>query len=70
MEWIETPESSNIVRYRYDEETQALEVEFKGGSIYQYFDVPSNLVEEFGMAESKGRYFGQNIRNAFRYART
>ena len=69
MDWIETPESSNIVRYRYDEESQTLEVEFKGGNIYQYFDVPIGLAEEFGMAPSKGQYFGQNIRNAFRYAR-
>ena len=70
MEWIETPESSNIVRFRYDEETLTLEVEFKGGNIYQYFDVPSGVVEEFQMAQSKGQYFGQNIRNAFRYARS
>jgi len=70
MEWIETPESSNVVRFRYDEETLTLEVEFKGGNIYQYFDVPSGTIEEFQMAQSKGQYFVQNIRNAFRYARS
>lgn len=70
MEWIETPESSNIVRYRYDEETLTLEVEFKNGNIYQYFDVPAGVVEELDMATSKGQYFNQNIRDAFRYART
>lgn len=70
MEWIESPESSNIVRFRYDEETLTLEVEFKGGNVYQYFDVPTGVFEEFQMSTSKGQYFGQNIRNAFRYARS
>ena len=34
MEWIDTPESSNIVRFGYDSQAQILAVEFKAGSSY------------------------------------
>ncbi len=69
MEWFETPESSNIARFRYEIETFTLEVEFKNGNIYQYFDVPEPVYEAFCQADSKGQFLGQNIRGAFRYAR-
>ena len=33
-------ESSNLASIGYDEASMVLEVEFKHGGIYQYFDVP------------------------------
>jgi KTSC domain len=69
MDWFETPESSNILRFRYEAETLTLEIEFKNGNIYQYFDVPEPVYEAFCQAGSKGEFFVQSIRGAFRYAR-
>lgn len=61
--------SSNIASIGYDQETQTLQVEFIKGSIYQYFDVPQAVYEEFINAESKGRYLAQQIKGNYRYAR-
>lgn len=69
MDWIETPESSNIVRFRYDSETSTLEIEFMKGGAYQYFDVPESEFEEMRSAASKGQYLAQNIKGVYRYAR-
>lgn len=69
MEWIETPESSNIARFGYDEATNTLGVEFKSGGEYQYFDVPQAVFEQMQGAASKGQFLAQNIKGHYRYAR-
>ena len=69
MNWIETPESSNISRFKYDEDNQALYVEFKNGSTYQYFDVPKTVFEQMEAAPSKGSFLAQVLKGAYRYAR-
>ncbi len=69
MDWFETPESKNISRFRYEIDTSTLEIEFKNGNVYQYFDVPESVYQAFCQADSKGQFFSQNIRGAFRYAR-
>jgi len=35
-------ESSNLASVGYDVENEILEVEFKHGRVYQYFDVPKD----------------------------
>jgi hypothetical protein len=62
-------DSSNIASIGYEAETQTLQVEFQGGRIYQYFDVPESVFEEFLAASSKGKFFHASIKGAFRYAR-
>ena len=42
---------------------------FRSGEVYRYFDVPRWQYQEFLAADSKGRYFGRNIRGYFRYER-
>ncbi|MFA4987145.1 MAG: KTSC domain-containing protein [Candidatus Brocadiia bacterium] len=69
MNWVETPESSNISRFGYDEANQVLCVEFMNGSVYQYFDVPQSVFEQMKTAPSKGAFLAQNIKGAYRYAR-
>jgi len=69
MDWIETPESSNIVRFGYERDSNVLSIEFKKGGKYQYFDVPESVFESMKVADSKGQYFAQNIKGVFRYAR-
>ena len=69
MSWIETPESSNIARYRYDARAHVLTVEFNNGGIYNYYDVPQVMYEQMKRASSKGQFLARNIKGAYRYAR-
>lgn len=68
MNWIPV-ESTNLSRIRYDENTLTLEIEFHGGRVYQYFDVPSHIFEGLKAADSHGRFFNEQIKGHFRYAR-
>ena len=61
-------ESSNLASVGYDEISRTLEVEFKHGGIYQYFDVPISVYQELMAASSHGQYFDQNVKKAgYRY---
>ena len=59
--------SSQLAMIGYDPEVQTLAVAFpKGrssvGSVYLYFGVPKTCFDAFLAAESKGTYFGENIK--------
>ena len=69
MDWIDTPESSNIARFRYDNDNSILEIEFSKGGTYQYFEVPETVFEGMQSASSKGQYLAQSIKGVYRYAR-
>lgn len=69
MNWIDTPESSNIVRFGYDETNQILRVEFKSGGTYDYYDVGQSIFEQMKSAQSKGQFLAQSIKGVYRYAR-
>jgi KTSC domain len=69
MDWIETPDSSNIAGFGYDQASQVLTVEFKNGSRYCYYDVPQGIADQMAVAASKGQFHAQNIKGVFRYAR-
>lgn len=60
-------ESSNLASIGYDAENEILEVEFKHGGVYQYFDVPLHVYEELMDADSHGVYFSANIRNDYEF---
>jgi hypothetical protein len=66
---IETPESSNISRIGYEESNRILRVEFKNGSLYDYFDIPEVVFDSMKNAGSKGQYLAQNIKGTYRYAK-
>lgn len=59
--------SSNIASVGYDEASSTLEIEFVGGGLYQYDDVSKEVYEEFLNADSKGKFFAQNIKGSYRY---
>jgi len=56
--------SSNLAAVGYDPQTKTLEVEFKNGSIYQYNQVSERIYAELMNADSHGRYFNANVKNA------
>lgn len=59
-------QSSNVAEIGYDAATMTLEVAFKNGGIYQYFDVPDTLFQELMRAPSAGKYLHANIRDRYR----
>jgi hypothetical protein len=56
-----------IASLGYDAEGTILEIEFRNGRTYQYFDVPEFLYRGFAIASSKGRYFSQRIDGRFAF---
>ena len=61
--------SSTILSIGYEPDTRTLEVEFRGGRIYQYYAVPRAMFSEIMHAPSAGVFFNTYIRNAFSYSR-
>jgi len=61
--------SSNIYSVGYDTALKILQVEFRDGSIYEYYEVPEKLFNELIKADSKGRFANQYIFYIYRYAR-
>ena len=61
--------SSNIASIGYDDSSETLEIEFKNGGIYQYFDVPQRIYNEIMSASSHGEYLAQNIKGHYRYSK-
>jgi hypothetical protein len=61
--------SSNVEAIGYDENSQTLQVEFKNGSNYQYFDVPERIFNELRGAGSIGAYLSTNIKGSYRFSR-
>lgn len=60
-------ESHQIEAIGHDAATNTLAVQFKSrpprvGSIYHYDRVPRSVFESFLAAESKGKFFGANIK--------
>jgi hypothetical protein len=53
----------------YDPRRHVLEVEFRQGRIYQYFDVPAAAHHDLLNAASIGAYFNRHIKPAFRCRR-
>jgi hypothetical protein len=57
--------SSNLAEVGYDPETETLEVLFKHGGIYQYFNVPAFINERLMTADSVGRFFNAEIKGHY-----
>ena len=56
--------SSNLVSVGYDPTSDTLEIEFKNGTIYRYFNVPPFEHERLMSASSHGIYFNSNINSS------
>ncbi len=62
-------QSSNLAEIGYNPQSQTLEIMFRNGAVYQYFDVPEHVFKELLDAASPGRYFHSAIKGSYRYAR-
>ena len=57
--------SSALSSVGYDRSNQVLEIEFKSGGIYQYYDVPAEVFEGLMSASSHGEYFYKYVENIY-----
>jgi hypothetical protein len=60
-------DSSELRSVGYKRESAIFEAEFRSGEVYDYFDVPAQVVVKLLEAESIGRYFNAHIRSKFRF---
>lgn len=68
MEMIKV-DSSNVEAVGYDEDSSTLQVEFKNGGMYQYFDVPEEVFIGLRDADSVGGYLASRIKGTYRYSK-
>ena len=61
-------QSSLLSNVAYASSESILQLEFRDGAVYQFFDVPKEIYNRLLAAESKGNYFNRHIRAHFRYA--
>ena len=56
------PDSSAIDFFKYDRERQTMDIGYKNGSLYRYFDVIEDENTGLEEAESKGAYVNRVIK--------
>lgn len=61
--------SSNVAEVGYEVDTMTLEVAFRNGTIYQYFDVPESVYQELMRSDSIGKFLNEQIKNSYRYTK-
>jgi hypothetical protein len=59
-------QSSNVFAIGYDKNTMILQVEFKNGILYEYYEVPETIYFAFMNASSKGRFVGNLYKYKYR----
>lgn len=57
--------SSSLVSVGYDPTSEKLEVEFKSGLVYEYYNVPQFVYDQLMQAPSIGAFFNAQVRNSF-----
>jgi hypothetical protein len=62
-------DSKTLAFVSYDLGQRVLDLEFRRGAVYRYFDVPPSIHDALLAADSKGRFFNRHIRNHFRCQR-
>ncbi len=61
--------SSNIISAGYDSASETMEIEFKDGAVYQYYNISEHLYEQFQSAPSKGQFFNIYIKSVVPFSR-
>lgn len=64
-----TTKSSTIHRVEYNEKEKTMEIEFRSGNLYRYYDVPPRLWKVFQLyiecEGSAGSFFNEYVKNKF-----
>ncbi len=65
--------TTGITQVGYHEDSDVhgtLELEFENGHVYQFFNVPPKIYDDFIRARSRENYYDLQIRSRFPHART
>jgi KTSC domain-containing protein len=62
----EAVQSTAIASVGYSKRLHALEIEFRNGAIYRYFNVEPVIYHRLMIAPSKARFYDENIRRKYR----
>jgi DNA-binding transcriptional MerR regulator len=69
-----TIKSSTIHKIEYFEQEKTLEIEFRSGNVYRYYNVPARLWKVFQLyiecEGSAGSFFNEYIKNQFNSEKT
>lgn len=57
--------SSMMASIGYDASSSILEIEFNGGAVWQYFDVPENVYYDMLNSGSLGKFYNANIKKQY-----
>lgn len=60
-------QSSSIVSVGYDEARSELEIAFRSGRTYRYFDVPESVYAWLLRVPSPGTYVNRHVRDRYRF---
>lgn len=58
-------ESSMISSIGFDFSSSTLEIEFRDGAVWQYYDFPESMWYEFESSDSQGKYFHREIKDQY-----
>ncbi|MBI4902343.1 MAG: KTSC domain-containing protein [Acidobacteria bacterium] len=61
--------STTLASAGHDAKSAILELQFRSGAVYRYYDVPVAVYQRLLEAPSKGVYFNQSIRGRYFYQR-
>jgi hypothetical protein len=61
--------STTLASAVYDPDGMILRLSFRDGAVYQYFQIPAGLDQNFLLADSHGRFFNHQIRGHFPHSR-
>ena len=65
----ESVNSLSLASVGYDLGSETLEIEFKNGGIYHYYNVPAFMHERLMAADSRGKFFNAEIKEAYSCAK-
>lgn len=61
--------SFRILKMSYIKSKRLLTITFNSGATYEYFDVPTEVIDGITQADSLGKYFDKNIKGIYNYRR-
>lgn len=61
----EMVDSSTVLSIGYEPTSSTLEVEFKNGGLYQYYNVPESIYQQLMASDSKGKFMHAYIKPAY-----
>jgi hypothetical protein len=67
MNWISVSDSSAIEGFGYDEARRTLDVKFKSGQAYTYFNIPPKVFDAMQGAPSKGHFVTEQVKGKYEF---